>query len=302
MAFSPVRPSEGETPLRAEALRKTLQPHILGHSGLIGRQNFRAILLQSGRAELTGSGEPLRLQAPAMLWTPWTEAMRLTIAPGSAGRHLLTGPAVLSLALRHNANAAELGHMIERRYVVDLSDDPTCADTSVCRPPPVEICGDGIDNDDNGLMQETREAGAMSSNLIEAHLAVLLITLYRRLRAAHADLSFVSGVVPLASRFIAAVETHLHERWTVERYCTSLDVTRDQLHAACLRSYQRTPGLLIRGDPRRLLRRLRQNAPRGPDHGGGAASARTIDAHRRSDRPAARLFRQPAIQPLFSQF
>ena len=243
MALSSVRPTEGETPLRAEALRKTLQPHILGHSGLIGRQNFRAILLQSGRAELTGAGEALRLQAPAMLWTPWTEAMRLTIAPGSAGRHLLTGPAVLSLALRHNANAAELGHLIERRYVVDLGDDPDCAAT--------------LAGSFDGLMQETREAGAMSSNLIEAHLAVLLITLYRRLRAAHADLSFASGVVPLASRFIAAVETHLHERWSVERYCASLDVTRDQLHAACLRSYNRTPGLLIRQrtilEARRLL-------------------------------------------------
>ena len=231
-----------ETRLRAEPIRATLQPKLLGRTGLTGAQNTRAVYLSSGRAVLSGSGDATTLRAPALLWAPWTADRRLTIAAGSTGYHLSTGPSTLTSALRHNPNATDLGYLIDRQYRVALEDEQQRATVQACFA---------------GLVQEMQDEGPMHHHMVEAHLSVLLITLYRLLRASDMDLSTSVRVAPLANRFITLVEAHLHERWSVTQFCNALGVSRDQLHAACLKSYQRTPGLLIRQrailEARRLL-------------------------------------------------
>lgn len=234
----------GEAPMRADRLQPALQPRILGRAGLVGAHNFRALLLESGQAALHGPTGEMVMNGPVVAWLPWRDGMRLRIAPGARGLHVALGPALLGPALRHNPAAAELGYMAERQYVLPL-DHVREAGARALR-------GSFL-----GLLAETESAGPMSAALVDAHLSVLLIVLYRGLKAEHYDLDLTRMAPPLASRFISLVEAHLGDRWTVARYAATLDVSRDRLHDICLRAFGRAPGLLIRlrvaMEARRLL-------------------------------------------------
>lgn len=236
------RPTFRETPMRAEPIRSGLRPQTLGRSGILGAQNVRALILTAGSATLmTPAGDEV-VQAPVFVWTPWNEGARLTIAPGSQGSHLVLGAALLSKAVRHNPHAADLGYLAERRYVLTLRDMPEVATI--------------LANSFQGLVAETRETMAMSESLVEAHLSIMLVSLYRALKAGPDALELHNRMSPLASRFIALVEAHLQERWTVAVFCEALDVTREQLTATCLRSFGRPPGLMIRQRTTMEARRL----------------------------------------------
>lgn len=232
--------------MRAERLQPALQPRVLGRAGLVGAHNFRAILLETGRATIRAPVGETAIIGPAVAWLPWRDGMRLHIAAGAQGFHLSFGPAFLGQALRHNPAAPELGFMAERPYVLTL--DPVRSDPT--RTEALRGCF-------TGLLAESEAVGPMSGALVDAHLSVLLITLYRGLKAEHLDLNLTRAVPPLASRFISLVEAHLGERWTVERYAATLEVSRDRLHDACIRTFRRAPGLLIRlrvvMEARRLL-------------------------------------------------
>ncbi|SDY62225.1 AraC family transcriptional regulator [Citreimonas salinaria] len=232
-----------ETPLRAEPLRAGLQSLVFGRSGLMGVHNVRALLLTSGQASLQIDETAERLQGPSLLWAPWSPQGRLVVAPGSRGHHLVLGPSLLSVALRHSPHAAELGYMAERRYVVSLDEDDGDAAT-------LQACFEG-------LAIETRQDRPMSASLVEAHLSILLVTLYRALKAGPHGMRAGFAGSPLGSRFIALIEAHLGERWPVAGFCDALGVSRDRLHSACLRDFGRPPGLIIRQrtmlEARRLL-------------------------------------------------
>ena len=240
----PVRqPPLRETPMRADPIRSGLRPLTLGRSGLLGAHNFRAVLLTAGSAELTTGTVTEHMEAPVLLWTPWEEHTRLTIAPGSQDSHLALGPALLSQALRHNPNAADLGYMAERRYIVPLAANLGLE---------AMIAGSFA-----GLVAETRDDAPMSASMVESHLAILLVALYRALKSGADDGELGARKSPLASRFVTLIEAHLGERWTVAAFCDALGVTREQLTATCLRSFGRTPGVMVRQrvmmEARRLL-------------------------------------------------
>lgn len=235
-----------ETPLRAEMLRPGLHPVRLARSGLSGAHNFRALYLQSGSAELNTGDTSEHLEAPVFLWAPWDEGDRLTVAPGSVGKHLVMGAGFLSMALRTMPNAADLSYIAERRYVVV--------------PEPGAAATETLSNCLDGLVWESRQEAPMSINIVEAQLSILLVTLYRML-ATTRSATMPGGVTPVTTRFVALIEAHLGERWGIADYCDALGVTREQLHAICIRHFDRAPGLMIR---QRILveaRRLLQQSP-----------------------------------------
>lgn len=235
-----------ETPLRAETLRPGLHPVRLARSGLSGAHNFRAVYLSGGSATLSGPEGTQRLDAPVFVWTPWTDRDQLTIAPGSQGKHLVLGPGLLSVALRHTPNAADLGYVAERRYVVPL--DPADPGTAI------------LSNCLDGLVLESRHEAPMSANIVEAQLSILLVALYRLLTTGrNGPLPFGRASVP--TRFVALIEAHLGARWSVATYCAELGVSREQLHTACIRSFGRAPGVMIRQRMMIEARRLLQQSP-----------------------------------------
>ena len=235
-----------ETPLRAEMLRPGLHPIRLARSGLSGSHNFRALYLESGSAELIAGSGSERLEAPVFLWAPWVDGDRLTVAPGSVGKHLVMGAGFLSMALRTMPNAADLSYIAERRYVVVLEPGATATET--------------LSNCLDGLVWESRQEAPMSINIVEAQLSILLVTLYRML-AATSPAAMPGGATPVTTRFIALIEAHLGERWGIADYCDALGVTREQLHAICIRHFKRAPGLMIRQRMLVEARRLLQQSP-----------------------------------------
>lgn len=226
---APDRPAE--TPIRAEQFRAALQARSLGLAGLDEAENVRALHLDRGEAILrTPEAEPLPLSGPLMGWFPWAPGMRLELAAGAQGTHLLLGRATLHRAIARSPETAELRFLAGRRLVLRLSPDSGAA---------VGACFAGI-------LAETLRQGAMTSAVVESFLRILLVQMHRAQVQAPAAQAAAGGGTALAGRFAALVEGHVRDRWTVERYAAELGISRDRLNDICLRVHGRTPGQMVR--------------------------------------------------------
>lgn len=222
-----------ETPLRAERFRADLQARSLGVAGLGEAENFRAIHLERGEATLRFSDAPaLPLSGPVMGWFPWREGMRLELAAGAQGCHLLLGRAMLNRTLARSPETAELRFMADRRLLLRLAgEDAMTAMVSACFA---------------GILAETLQPGPLSDPVVESFLRVLMVQLRRGQSQGSVTGPAAGGGAALASRFTALVEGHVRERWSVARYAAEIGISRDRLHDICLRAFGRPPGRMIR--------------------------------------------------------
>jgi AraC-like DNA-binding protein len=228
-------------PVHAERFRAALQARVLGLAGLnaggsgVG-VSFRALHLERGSATLTGPGtgpdDERVLDAPMTGWFPWADDLRLHLAAGAQGTHLLLGPAALDRALRHHPEAAHLRYLAGRIGVLRLSDTGNAPDR-------VASCFDGI-------LAETLRPGPMSASVVASLVHVLLVQFYRgqAMRDVRSD---AGGGTSLAAQLIALVEENFRAHWSVDRYAARLGVSRDRLTDICQRVHDRPPGALIRG-------------------------------------------------------
>jgi AraC-like DNA-binding protein len=222
-----------ETPIRAERFRADLQPRSLGLAGLDEGENFRAIHLERGEATLrTRDAPPLPLAGPVMGWFPWRDGMRLELAAGAQGSHLLLGRTTLNRTLAGSPETAELRFMADRRLLLRLAGEDS---------PGAIVAGCFA-----GILAETLRPGPLSAPVVESFLRVLLVHLRRGQAQGGVTAPAAGGGTALASRFTALVEGHVRERWTVARYAAELCISRDRLNDVCLRAHGRPPGRLIR--------------------------------------------------------
>ncbi len=243
-----------EPPVRAESFSSALQPRTIGGAGLWGARNVRVLFLERGEARFQSDVAEHRLDGPMVAWVPWTREMRLRLAAGSHSTHLLLGPQALSQALRHIPEAAELTFLAERLAFLPLTGDRELAEA-------VSACF-------RAILAETRQPGQMSASVINAQLGLLLVHLFRAQAAASfSDMSALSQ--PLARRFVTLVEANFRDRWTVARYATALDMSRDRLGDVCTREFGRGPGALIRARLMLEARRLLESSALSVDQIGG---------------------------------
>lgn len=222
-----------EVPVRAERFRAALQTRILGRAGLGDTENFRALILDKGDAVLRSADDAtLPLSGPVMGWFPWREGMRLELAAGAQGIHLLLGSATLNRVLQRRAEATQLRFMAERPTLMRLGAANPAGDT-------MAACFAGI-------MTETLNPGPMSSAVVESFLHILLVHLHRGQPVGALSAAERSGMQALAGQFTALVESHFRDQWTVARYAEELGVSRDRLNDICLRAHGRPPARLIR--------------------------------------------------------
>lgn len=247
--------------VRAERFQSALQPRVIRSAGLYGTGSFRAVLLERGRASLSSDRADQELIGPVVAWLPWTEDMRLRLAAGSQGTHLLLGPQALSQALRNNPEATELTFMANRPALLSLTEDRYVADT--------------LTGCFHAILSETQFPKRMTAPVISAMLGVMLIHLFRGQPAA-APGGGPAMAQPLATRFVTLVETHYHEQWTVQQYAATLKISRDRLNDICRRALDRTPSVLIRSRVMLEARRLLEDSDLSVDQIGsllGFASA-----------------------------
>lgn len=224
-----------EHPVRAERFRTALQARVLGMAGLGAGVSFRALHLERGHATLSGPFGELVLEAPMTGWFPWASGMRLHLAAGAQGTHLLLGPMALDRALRQRPEAAQLRFLAERVGVLRLTDPAQGPDR-------VSACFDGI-------LAETLRPGPMAEAVVASLLHVLLVQFHRGLALRDGigqQRSEAGGAAGVAAQFVALVEENFRSHWSVERYAARLGVSRDRLTDICHAVHGRPPGMLIR--------------------------------------------------------
>ena len=224
--------SRPEVPVRAERFRAALQTRVLGRAGLGDQENFRALILEKGEAVLRDSDDiTLPLVGPIMGWVPWRSGMRLELAAGAQGTHLILEASTLQRVLQRRVEASQLLFMVERSSFMRLGTDNAAREA-------VFSCF-------NGILAETLNPGAMSSEIVESFLHILLIQLHRN-QPTSSDMAGFGGTKALAGQFTALVESHFREHWTVQRYASELGISRDRLNDVCQRAHGRAPARLIR--------------------------------------------------------
>lgn len=231
MAKTANRPGKSSELIRAEAFDSSLHARTIGGTGVGEMPAWRLVFLDQGRAELQTGNERLQLDAPCVTWQPWDRDMRVRIAAGAVGMHMLMGSGVLANAIGHKPEAPELRFMTERRVHLALSESPQLARW--------------VRGALALIVAETREEAAASRTVIEAALRIVLVGLWRAQGAPEVQAASGSSTRSYLGQFNTLVEVHFRDRWTVSDYAAALGITPDRLNDICRRGRGRTPREII---------------------------------------------------------
>jgi len=224
-------PPGGADAIRTEAFESSLHSRVVGRIGASDAAAWRLVHITQGWAELIDGGEVYRLDAPSVLLQPWHREMRLRIAAGAMGVHVLLNANVLSNAIGHKPESPELRFMTERRAHVSLAGQPEL-DHAITQAMAV-------------ILAESNRASAAAGTVIEAALRIILVHLWRAQGAPEKTENTVSTTRRLMGQFNNLVEVHFRERWTVTRYAAVLGITADRLNDICHRARGRSPRQVI---------------------------------------------------------
>lgn len=217
--------------IRAEPVESGLRSRIIGRADAVTGTSWRALHLRRGEVEILSPDGATRLEGPAVAWLPWSDGLRIRIAAGSAGVHILAGQAAVTNAIGFKTESRDLKAVAGQAILVPLSAEGRARDV-------LAQCFEGI-------LAEVREQGISSMTVIEAHLRILLIALWRMEGPRVGSAATGSSSRDLATRFNTLLESHFRERWTVERFATALGISADRLTDVCRRTRGLPPKAII---------------------------------------------------------
>jgi AraC family transcriptional activator of pobA len=217
--------------IRAEPIESGLRSRIIGRADAVLGTSWRALHLRRGEVEILSPGGATRMVGPAVVWLPWSDDMRLRIAAGSVGVHVLAGQAAVTNAIGYKAESSDLRAVCGRPIHVALAGEGRTAAV-------IAECFDGI-------LSEVREQGTSAMTVIEALLRILLISLWRTQGARVASAAPPSSSAHFARRFNTLLEAHFRERWTVGRIADALGISTDRLTDLCRRTRGQSPKEII---------------------------------------------------------
>lgn len=217
--------------IRAEAIESGLRSRIIGRADAVLGSSWRALHLRRGEVEVLSPGGATRMIGPAVIWLPWSDDMRLRIAAGSVGIHVLAGQAAVTNAIGYKAESSDLRAIAGRAMYAVLPPEGRASGMFA-------QCFDGI-------LAEVREQGSSAMTVIEALLRIFLISLWRMQGAQVANAATVSSSRHLATRFNTLLEAHFRERWSVARFASALGISADRLTDLCRRTRGQSPKEII---------------------------------------------------------
>jgi AraC family transcriptional activator of pobA len=217
--------------IRAEPIESALRSRIIGRADAVLGTSWRAVHLRRGEVEVLSPAGATLLVGPAVAWLPWSDGMRLRIAAGSVGVHVLAGQAAVTNAIGYKAESADLRIVAGRPILAPLSGEGRTADV-------VGQCFEG-------MLAEVRGQGTSAMTVIEALLRILLISLWRMQGARVESTAATSSSRQLATRFNTLLEAHFRERWTVQRFAQALGISADRLTDLCRRTRGLSPKEII---------------------------------------------------------
>lgn len=197
-----------------------------------GDGQCHTFLIEHGDAVLSTPQESdVELTGPAIVWLP----------PGaSGGFRLMAGGNGATLSAAEEFAWRTVGESPMGLQLRPLLDKTLVAGADRVAPHLAELSMSF-----DVLARESRTQQSGSSAMMSAHLALILLHLWRA--SGEADTAGVprgAGALTI-QRFRQLVELHYREGLRIDDYAEMLGVTRAHLHEACLRISQRTPLAII---------------------------------------------------------
>lgn len=190
----------------------------------------RAIHLQCGRGMLTHAGGDMPLRPGDIVWMPAGHARSLRVEPGSAGVSVGVSDALLAAAMGDHAEAAALRQVSLRPCTVTAAE-PAPRDELVHSLMAIEA--------------ETQRGAGVSRPYLAAHLALVLVMLWRLTSREGSELPPAGAGAPRLLRFRHLVETQFRAHWPLGRYAAELGISTDRLHDLCEHTLGRNPLALV---------------------------------------------------------
>ncbi len=229
MPFSPQ--ATVHATVHAETFRSGLYDRILG--GLIefpGRTSHCIKLTSGTITRLHPEGEDI-IAAPAIIWSPKETGTRLRAKAGSHGIVMVVSEATLANAIGHKPEAAAMRLMSAREFTLDLASKPEIERS--------------LDASYSAIFQELEMNETGMETVIEAQIRIMMVSLWRagvRLVSKDADKNQPNIIL---ESFRHLVESHLRDRWPVQRFATQLGISPDRLHDICTRTLGIPPQRLV---------------------------------------------------------
>lgn len=217
--------------LRGNRFAGGLRPTVVGRAEALAGRSLAVLLLEDGAADLATEAQTIRLAGPVLTWLPWAEDGRMTIAPGAVGAYLVIGAATLRNAIGHLAESVELRALSDRRLSLSLAKRRDLLDQ--------------LRTSFAVILDEEAHAATAARTIIEAHLQILLVRVWRAYDVALGTDHPRSPAERIFNRFNGLVELHFRDRWPVLAYAAALNLSRDRLGDICRRVGGRSPKEIV---------------------------------------------------------
>lgn len=217
--------------VRAEPIESALHPRTIGRADAVAGPSWRVVYIRRGSVEILSGDSRTALTGPAVAWLPWRDDLRLRVAAGTVGVHILVGQAAVTNAIGYKSESADIRMAAEHPIHLALFADPGAEDM--------------VAQSVNGIFREVHENAVSSMTVIEALLRILLITLWRGQGTPVSQKDAAPPAQRLMARFNALLEAHFRERWTVAAFADRLGVSADRLTDTCRRTRGRAPKDII---------------------------------------------------------
>jgi len=235
-------PAAAPQHIYAETMKSQLQGRYLGGLVNLGDRMWRIVLLQSGRLLVRDADQELEYTAPCVFWRVPNKNERFFLCAGSSCEQVIVDEVALANAIGHKPEAAAL------RVFSSQSGSQPLANQK-------ELQGD-LARNFLALKREYAARGVGSETIIEAHVRVILVLLWREFLDTESQAPVVATRALILLRFRQSVESHFRDRWTVKQHANELNVSTDRLHDICSATLGMSPQQLIQNrlaDEARLL-------------------------------------------------
>ena len=204
--------------------------HLGGPTGLSGNV-WRLVYLSGGAIRLEPSGSAW-LEAPAILWTPWSDGMRLRIRAGGEGTVLTMSEQMLGNTLGHKPEATDMRVMLQNPASARFA---TRSDTHTDIAQSITV-----------ILREAAGGAPGAATLVEAQCRTIAVHLWRAATGAGTDRVPARAYQRELQAFRTLLEHRFRQRWTVRAYAQTMGISTDRLHHLCRRALGRSPRELIR--------------------------------------------------------
>lgn len=244
-----------ETPssqFHAARIESALQERTIGHQTLFEQGKWFVFFIESGHAVAQTQSGVHEMTGPSILWGPLSADTRLQIGAGSVGSYILFNDRILSDAIGHIVEAAELNLFAQQPVMLAFQrDDAQSAD---------------LENIFERIVGEVRGRQFGIEIAISGYVRLLLVLLWRGVDKDAGEQVVIGAHKAKLNQFRNLVEAHFRSRWKAKQYAQNLGLSYDRLHDLCMRSLDKPPALLIRERSLREAQILLHRTSHSADH------------------------------------